>query len=100
MLDVDLSKRRISLGSKQCTANPWEDLTDSYPIGTEIEGEIRNITEFGLFVGLTEDIRFAQVSDISWETTGEALGIEGFNKDMIKAKVDIDIAKSVLSLSN
>ena len=56
VLDVDLSKRRISLGLKQCTANPWEDLTETYPIGTEIEGEVRNITEFGLFVGLTEDI--------------------------------------------
>ncbi|MGB1684787.1 MAG: S1 RNA-binding domain-containing protein, partial [Candidatus Puniceispirillaceae bacterium] len=50
VLDVDLSKRRISLGLKQCTANPWEDLTTTYPIGTEIEGEVRNITEFGLFV--------------------------------------------------
>ena len=100
VLDVDLSKRRISLGLKQCTANPWEDLTDSYPIGTEIEGEIRNITEFGLFVGLTEDIDgLVHMSDISWETTGEA-ALEGFNKgDMIKAKVlDIDIGKERISL--
>ena len=100
VLDVDLSKRRISLGLKQCTANPWEDLTESYPIGTEIEGEIRNITEFGLFVGLTEDIDgLVHLSDISWETTGEA-ALEGFNKgDMIKAKVlDIDISKERISL--
>jgi len=100
VLDVDLSKRRISLGLKQCTANPWEDLTETYPIGTEIEGEVRNITEFGLFVGLTEDIDgLVHLSDISWETTGEA-ALEGFNKgDMIKAKVlDIDISKERISL--
>ena len=100
VLDVDLSKRRISLGLKQCTANPWEDLTATYPIGTEIEGEVRNITEFGLFVGLTEDIDgLVHLSDISWETTGEA-ALEGFNKgDMVKAKVlDIDISKERISL--
>ena len=100
VLDVDLSKRRISLGLKQCTANPWEDLNATYPIGTEIEGEVRNITEFGLFVGLTEDIDgLVHLSDISWETTGEA-ALEGFNKgDTIKAKVlDIDISKERISL--
>ena len=100
VLDVDLSKRRISLGLKQCTANPWEDLTTTYPIGTEIEGEVRNITEFGLFVGLTEDIDgLVHLSDISWETTGE-VALEGFNKgDMVKAKVlDIDISKERISL--
>jgi len=100
VLDVDLSKRRISLGLKQCTTNPWEDLTTTYPIGTEIEGEVRNITEFGLFVGLTEDIDgLVHLSDISWETTGEA-ALEGFNKgDMVKAKVlDIDITKERISL--
>ena len=100
VLDVDLSKRRISLGLKQCTANPWEDLTTTYPIGTEIEGEVRNITEFGLFVGLTDEIDgLVHLSDISWETTGEA-ALEGFNKgDMVKAKVlDIDISKERISL--
>ena len=100
VLDVDLSKRRISLGLKQCTTNPWEDLTATYPIGTEIEGEVRNITEFGLFVGLTDDIDgLVHLSDISWETTGEA-ALEGFNKgDMVKAKVlDIDISKERISL--
>ena len=100
VLDVDLSKRRISLGLKQCTTNPWEDLTATYPIGTEIEGEVRNITEFGLFVGLTDDIDgLVHLSDISWETTGE-VALEGFNKgDMVKAKVlDIDIDKERISL--
>jgi small subunit ribosomal protein S1 len=100
VLDVDLSKRRISLGLKQCTTNPWEDLTATFPIGTEIEGEVRNITEFGLFVGLTDDIDgLVHLSDISWETTGE-VALEGFNKgDMVKAKVlDIDINKERISL--
>ena len=100
VLDVDLSKRRISLGLKQCTTNPWEDLTATYPIGAEIEGEVRNITEFGLFVGLTDDIDgLVHLSDISWETTGE-VALEGFNKgDMVKAKVlDIDINKERISL--
>ena len=100
VLDVDMSKRRISLGLKQCTVNPWEDLTQTYPIGTEIQGEVRNITEFGLFVGLTEDIDgLVHLSDISWETTGEA-ALEGFSKgDSVKAKVlDIDISKERISL--
>ena len=100
VLDVDISKRRISLGLKQCTVNPWEGLTETYPIGSEIEGEVRNITEFGLFVGLTEDIDgLVHLSDISWEATGEA-AIEGFTKgDMIKAKVlEIDISKERISL--
>jgi small subunit ribosomal protein S1 len=100
VLDVDLSKRRISLGLKQCTTNPWEDLTASYPIGTEIDGEVRNITEFGLFVGLTEDIDgLVHLSDISWETTGD-VALEGFSKgDMVKAKVlDIDVTKERISL--
>ena len=100
VLDVDMSKRRISLGLKQCTVNPWEDLTQTYPIGTEIQGEVRNITEFGLFVGLTEDIDgLVHLSDISWETTGEA-ALEGFSKgDSVKAKVlDIDINKERISL--
>jgi small subunit ribosomal protein S1 len=100
VLDVDLSKRRISLGLKQCTNNPWEDLSTTYPINTEIEGEIRNITEFGLFVGLNEDIDgLVHLSDISWETANEE-ALEGFNKgDMVKAKVlDIDINKERISL--
>jgi len=100
VLDVDLSKRRISLGLKQCTGNPWEDLSAAHPAGSEIEGEIRNITEFGLFVGLTEEIDgLVHLSDISWDVTGEA-ALEGFNKgDMVKAKVlDIDTDKERISL--
>ncbi|MEK9910788.1 MAG: 30S ribosomal protein S1, partial [Candidatus Puniceispirillum sp.] len=100
VLDVDMSKRRISLGLKQCTNNPWEDLSTTYPVGTEIDGEIRNITEFGLFVGLNEEIDgLVHLSDISWEVNGEA-ALEGFSKgDMVKAKVlDIDVNKERISL--
>ena len=100
VLDVDLSKRRISLGLKQCTNNPWEDLSTTYPVGTEIDGEIRNITEFGLFVGLNDDIDgLVHLSDISWENAGEE-ALDGFTKgDMVKAKVlDIDVNKERISL--
>ena len=100
VLDVDLSKRRISLGLKQCTNNPWEDLSATYPVGTEIDGEIRNITEFGLFVGLNDDIDgLVHLSDISWENAGEE-ALERFTKgEMIKAKVlDIDVNKERISL--
>jgi small subunit ribosomal protein S1 len=100
VLDVDLSKRRISLGLKQCSGNPWEDYSAANPAGTEIEGEIRNITEFGLFVGLTDEIDgLVHLSDISWDATGEA-ALEGFSKgDMVKAKIlDVDIDKERISL--
>ena len=100
VLDVDLSRRRISLGLKQCAGNPWEDYSSANPAGNEIEGEIRNITEFGLFVGLTEEIDgLVHLSDISWEVTGEA-ALEGFTKgDMVKAKVlDVDVEKERISL--
>ena len=100
VLDVDLGKRRISLGLKQCSGNPWEEYSAANPAGTEIEGEIRNITEFGLFVGLTEEIDgLVHLSDISWEATGEA-ALEGFNKgDILKAKIlDVDIDKERISL--
>ena len=100
VLDVDMVKRRISLGLKQCTPNPWEDFQSKYKAGDEIEGEIRNITEFGLFVGLTEEIDgLVHLSDISWEVSGEE-AIEGMNKgDMVKAKIlDVDLDKERISL--
>ena len=100
VLDVDLSKRRISLGLKQCAGNPWEEYSNANPTNTEIKGEIRNITEFGLFVGLTEEIDgLVHLSDISWEVTGEA-ALEGYAKgDTVTAKVlDVDIEKERISL--
>ncbi|MGC6517809.1 MAG: 30S ribosomal protein S1 [Candidatus Puniceispirillaceae bacterium] len=100
VLDIDMTKRRISLGLKQVQGNPWEEFAAANPTGTEIEGEIRNITEFGLFVGLSAEIDgLVHLSDISWEVTGEE-ALEGFAKgEMVKAKVlDIDIAKERISL--
>src|SRR6201747_1338057 len=72
VLDVDASKRRISLGLKQVTRNPWEEFQDEHPIGSTLEGEIRNITEFGLFIAIGEEIDgMVHMSDISWDDTGE-----------------------------
>ena len=100
VLDVDLVKRRISLGLKQCMANPWEAFHETHEVGTIIEGEVRNITEFGIFVGLSEEIDgLVHLSDISWETTGEA-AMEGFEKGAkIQAKIlEIDLEKERISL--
>ena len=100
VLDVDLVKRRISLGLKQCMANPWEAFRETHEVGTIIEGEVRNITEFGIFVGLSEEIDgLVHLSDISWESTGEA-AMEGFEKGAkIQAKIlEIDLEKERISL--
>ncbi len=100
VLDVDGDKRRISLGIKQVQANPWDAFLADHPIGSVIEGEIKNVTEFGLFVGLTPELDgMVHLSDISWDSQGEeALG--KFNKgDMVKARVlDVDIEKERVSL--
>jgi small subunit ribosomal protein S1 len=100
VLDVDQQKRRISLGIKQTAENPWTDFAANTPIGMELEGEVKNITEFGLFVGLAGDIDgMVHLSDLSWEETGEE-AIKAYNKgDIVKAKVmDIDIEKERISL--
>ncbi len=100
VLDVDSSKRRISLGLKQVQRNPWEQFVDEHPIGTVVEGEIRNMTEFGLFIGLTADIDgMVHMSDLSWEEPGE-LAMAKFEKGAIlKAKVlDVDVEKERISL--
>jgi small subunit ribosomal protein S1 len=100
VLDVDASKRRISLGLKQVTRNPWEEFQDEHPIGSIVEGEIRNITEFGLFVAIGAEIDgMVHMSDLSWDDSGEA-AIAKFNKgEVVKAKVlDIDVEKERISL--
>jgi small subunit ribosomal protein S1 len=100
VLDVDASKRRISLGLKQVQRNPWEQFADDHPIGSVVEGEVRNITEFGLFLGLTADIDgMVHMSDLSWDEPGE-LAITHYNKgDVVKAKVlDVDVEKERISL--
>ena len=100
VLEVDSNKRRISLGLKQTQENPWNAFTANHPAGTVIEGEIKSITEFGLFVGLDNDIDgMVHLSDLSWNTPGEE-AIKTYEKgQMVKAKVlDIDIEKERVSL--
>jgi len=100
VLDVDPNKRRISLGIKQCQENPWDTFTEKYPVGAEIEGEIKNITEFGMFVGLTEEIDgMVHMSDIDWHTAPEEALAKYTKGDRVKAKVlDVDIDKERVSL--
>ncbi|MBY0500823.1 MAG: 30S ribosomal protein S1 [Alphaproteobacteria bacterium] len=100
VLDVDASKRRISLGMKQCIPNPWASLQEKYTVGSEIEGEVKNITEFGLFVGLSEDIDgMVHMSDISWEKPGEEAILAYKKGANVRAKIlDIDPEKERVSL--
>jgi small subunit ribosomal protein S1 len=100
VLDVDSSKRRISLGLKQVQRNPWEEFVEQHPVGSTVEGEIRNITEFGLFIGLSADIDgMIHMSDLSWDEPGE-LAITKFEKgQVVTAKVlDVDVEKERISL--
>ncbi|MEJ2014322.1 MAG: 30S ribosomal protein S1 [Limibacillus sp.] len=100
VLDVDEQKRRISLGLKQTMENPWDGFQANYGPGSELEGEIKNITEFGLFVGLPGDIDgMVHLSDLDWNRSGEE-AIQDFNKgDMVKVKVlDVDVEKERISL--
>jgi small subunit ribosomal protein S1 len=100
VLDVDPAKRRISLGLKQTLANPWEAFVEKQPVGTELEGEVKNITEFGLFVGLPGDIDgMVHLSDIAWDKTGEE-AVKDYKKgDVVKVKVlDVDVEKERISL--
>jgi len=100
VLDVDSGKRRISLGLKQVQRNPWEQFVDEHPIGSVVEGEIRNITEFGLFVGLTADIDgMVHMSDLSWDEPGELAMTKYEKGQVVKAKVlDVDVEKERISL--
>ncbi len=100
ILDVDEQKRRISLGLKQCGSNPWEAFLENYPVGSELEGEIKNITEFGLFVGLPGEIDgMVHLSDLDWNLSGEE-AVKSYNKgDVTKVKVlDVDVDKERVSL--
>ena len=100
VLEVDPNKRRISLGLKQTLENPWEVFAQSHPAGTEVEGEVKNKTEFGLFIGLEGDVDgMVHLSDLDWNRPGEQV-IEEFNKgDMVKAVVlDVDGDKERISL--
>jgi small subunit ribosomal protein S1 len=100
ILEVDPVKRRISLGLKQTLANPWETFAAKYPVGTVVEGEVKNKTEFGLFVGLDGDVDgMVHLSDLDWSVPGEQ-AIETYNRgDTVKAQVlDVDTEKERISL--
>ena len=101
VLDIDPAKRRVSLGLKQTQRNPWEVFAENNPPGTEVEGEVKNITEFGLFIGLEGDIDgMVHLSDISWDERGEE-AIQSYHKgDVVQAVVlDTDTDKERISLS-
>jgi small subunit ribosomal protein S1 len=100
VLEVDSNKRRISLGLKQCMDNPWQAFATAHPPGSTIEGEIKSITEFGLFVGLDNEIDgMVHLSDLSWDKPGEVAVADYKKGDMVKAKVlDIDVEKERISL--
>ncbi|MCJ8149383.1 30S ribosomal protein S1 [Shinella sp. H4-D48] len=100
VLEVDPTKRRISLGLKQTLENPWQAFAHSHPAGTEVEGEVKNKTEFGLFIGLEGDVDgMVHLSDLDWNRPGEQV-IEEYNKgDVVKAVVlDVDVDKERISL--
>jgi small subunit ribosomal protein S1 len=100
VLDVDSSKRRVSLGLKQCLRNPWELFAEQHPMGSMVEGEVKNITEFGLFIGLDNDIDgMVHLSDLDWKRSGED-AIQDYKKgDLVKAQVlDVDVEKERISL--
>ncbi len=100
VLDVDPNRRRISLGLKQTMENPWDTFEEKFPAGTEVEGEIKNITEFGMFIGLDGDVDgMVHLSDLDWNRPGEE-AIKDYNKgDVVKAVVlDVDRAKERISL--
>src|SRR5207248_1707888 len=100
VLDVDPQKRRISLGLKQVMPNPWDAFIEEHPVGGTVEGEVRNITEFGLFVGLPGDIDgMVHLSDIDWSRAGEEAVHDYRKGQMVKVKVlDVDVEKERISL--
>ena len=100
ILEVDPVKRRISLGLKQVADNPWNDFADRYPVGSIVEGEVRSITEFGLFINLEDDIDgMAHLSDLSWDKSGEEALADYSKGDLVKAKIlDVDSDKERISL--
>ncbi|MCR5873636.1 30S ribosomal protein S1 [Phenylobacterium sp. J426] len=100
VLDVDPSKRRVSLGLKQAMANPWDAFLAAHPVGSTVEGEVKNATEFGLFIGLDNDIDgMVHLSDLDWAVSGEE-AMARYNKgDVVKARVlDVDVEKERISL--
>ena len=100
VLEVDSEKRRISLGLKQAQRNPWEEFAEAHPIGSEVEGEVKNATEFGLFIGLPGDVDgMVHMSDIAWGISGEdALALHRKGEEVKAIVLDVDVDKERISL--
>jgi len=100
VLEVDSDKRRISLGLKQAQQNPWEAFADKHPVGSTIEGEVKNATEFGLFIGLDGDVDgMVHMSDIAWGISGEdALALHRKGEMVSAVVLDVDVEKERISL--
>ncbi|CAA9509289.1 MAG: SSU ribosomal protein S1p [uncultured Sphingomonas sp.] len=100
VLEVDEEKRRISLGLKQAQSNPWADFADKHPVGSTVEGEVKNATEFGLFIGLDGDVDgMVHMSDIAWGVSGEEALALHHKGERVQAQVlDVDVEKERISL--
>ncbi len=100
ILDVDPAKRRISLGLKQVQDNPWDTFAASHPEGTEVEGQVKNITEFGLFIGLEDDLDgMIHLSDLDWNRSGDEVLQEYKKGDTVRAVIlDVDVEKERIGL--
>ncbi|QCI92257.1 30S ribosomal protein S1 [Novosphingobium sp. EMRT-2] len=100
VLEVDSDKRRISLGLKQAQQNPWEAFAEKHPVGSTVEGEVKNATEFGLFIGLDGDVDgMVHMSDIAWGISGEdALALHRKGEQVSAVVLDVDVEKERISL--
>src|SRR6187551_3604360 len=100
VLEVDSDKRRISLGLKQAQRNPWEEFAEKHPVGSTVEGEVKNATEFGLFIGLPGDVDgMVHMSDIAWGISGEdALALHRKGEQVNAVVLDVDVEKERISL--
>ncbi len=100
VLEVDSEKRRLSLGLKQAQRNPWEEFAEAHPVGSEVEGEVKNATEFGLFIGLPGDVDgMVHMSDIAWGISGEdALALHRKGEEVKAIVLDVDVDKERISL--
>jgi small subunit ribosomal protein S1 len=100
VLEVDSDKRRVSLGLKQAQQNPWEAFADKFPVGATVEGEVKNATEFGLFIGLDGDVDgMVHMSDIAWGISGEdALALHRKGEQVKAIVLDVDVEKERISL--
>jgi small subunit ribosomal protein S1 len=100
VLEVDSEKRRISLGLKQAQRNPWEEFAEKHPVGSKVTGEVKNATEFGLFIGLDGDVDgMVHMSDIAWGISGEdALALHRKGEEVEAIVLDVDTDKERISL--